>query len=153
MFIKLCVLILGGGGCAAGLLSLRQQRLDAVHEMIVLQDKMTALDRDLLTLRTRIASLVTPERVERMALALGPLRPLGVSLGERDLAAEPVERREGQTPRERAAAPRARAARGVNGEGASGERPPAGAGTRGVVGAGGAEAVASGTQRDEGLAR
>lgn len=89
MFAKLCVLILGGGACAAGLLSLRQQRLDAVHEMIVLQGRMTSLDRDLLTLRTRIASLVTPGRVERMALTLGPLRPLGVSIGERDVAAAP----------------------------------------------------------------
>ena len=108
MFAKLCVLILGGGACAAGLLSLRQQRLDAVHEMIVLQGRMTALDRDLLTLRTRIASLVTPGRVERMALSLGPLRPLGVSTGEQDVAAESP--RPGQRG---PAAPRARAQRGV----------------------------------------
>lgn len=78
MFAKLAVLILAVGVFACSLLALRQQRLDAVHELAVSQKRMAERDRDLFQLRTRIASRVMPDRVEALAAKIGPLEPIRV---------------------------------------------------------------------------
>ncbi len=78
MFAKVCVLILCVGVSASALLVLRQQRLVAVHRMAQVQRQIAQADRDLMTLRVRLAQAISVGRVERMAAALGPLRPIGV---------------------------------------------------------------------------
>lgn len=78
LLAKLCVLILCVGATACVLLTLRQQRLDAVHELAVLQRDMAQLDHDLFRFRARIMASVTPGQIEKMALALGDMRPIGV---------------------------------------------------------------------------
>lgn len=78
MFAKLVLLILAIGAVACGLLTLRQQRLDAVHEMALLHGRIAELDRDLLVVRVGIARAISPGKVEQLAAKLGPVQPLGV---------------------------------------------------------------------------
>lgn len=85
MFAKLTLFILALGAVACGLLTLRQQRLDAVHDMAVLHGRIAQLDRDLLVVRVQIARAISPGKVEQLAAKLGPVVPMGV-----DRPTEPV---------------------------------------------------------------
>lgn len=76
MFAKLAAVIVAVGATAGALLCLRQQRLQAVNELAMVQRRVAEHDRTLWHLRLEIAALTTPERTERMAQALGPLEPL-----------------------------------------------------------------------------
>ncbi|MCA3005551.1 MAG: hypothetical protein ACK51N_00685 [bacterium] len=78
MVAKICFVILAVGVVGATLLTLRQQRLDAVHQMAVMQRDMHKRDQQLLALRAQIKQLVLPEQIEPRALALGPMSPIGV---------------------------------------------------------------------------
>lgn len=78
VFWKVMMLILSIGACGCTLLSLRQQRLDAVHEMAATQRAIVKADRDLLSLRIKIAQAVSIGRVDQLATALGPMGPIGV---------------------------------------------------------------------------
>lgn len=61
MVLKLVVLILVLGGSGVGVLSMRQSRLNAAHETTESRLRVRALERETRSLRTRIASSVTPE--------------------------------------------------------------------------------------------
>lgn len=78
MLAKLCVLILSLGVTGGVLLHLRQARLQVVHELARVQLRMNDRDRDLFRIRTRIASRITPERIEQLAAQFGPMTPIGV---------------------------------------------------------------------------
>lgn len=82
MFAKLIVVILSIGVIACVLLTVRQQRMQAVHELANVQREVARLDRTLAHLRLEVAERITPERVAEMAKSLGgggvELRPIGV---------------------------------------------------------------------------
>ena len=73
MFLKIVVAILSIGLTAAGLLALRQLRLQAVHESAVVERRIAEHDRLLWKLRGDIALHITPEHVRAMANRMGPM--------------------------------------------------------------------------------
>ncbi len=72
MAAKIIALILALGVGAVLMLNLRQERLQVLHETAELQKRLAQHDRDFLSLRTRIASSVSPPLVQQMAAGLGP---------------------------------------------------------------------------------
>lgn len=73
MFAKLATVIVSMGVIACLLLAVRQQRIQAAHELGEVQQRVLASDRTLWHLRAEIAAKVTPERVEAAAKKYGPL--------------------------------------------------------------------------------
>lgn len=63
VFIKLVVLILVCGSSGVGLLSVRQSRLQAAHEMAEARHRSRLLDERAGEIRTHIAQACTPDRV------------------------------------------------------------------------------------------
>ena len=55
------------------LLTTRQQRLQSVHDLAVIQKRVAEHDRTLWTLRVAIASKLNPARIEHLASSLGDL--------------------------------------------------------------------------------
>lgn len=78
MRAKVTFLVIAIGMIGCSLLALRQQRLDTVHALAVAQRDMAKMDQDLYRVRIAIARTITPQSVVRYAVALGPLRPIGV---------------------------------------------------------------------------
>ena len=77
MFAKVAVVIVALGICACSLLALRQARLQAANELAEARLRVRAIDERVSLTRTAIASLVTPEQVERMTEWVDePLVPL-----------------------------------------------------------------------------
>ncbi|USN99607.1 MAG: hypothetical protein H6810_02790 [Phycisphaeraceae bacterium] len=76
MAAKLAVVILAFGLIAAGLLSTRQSRLQAAHEVTAARLRVRAHDERLLKLRAEIAELVTPESVRQMLEESGEIEHL-----------------------------------------------------------------------------
>ncbi|HYD00322.1 MAG TPA: hypothetical protein VEB22_03780 [Phycisphaerales bacterium] len=76
MFAKLCVLIISAGLLACTLLALRQQRIEAVHQMAKVNLRIMEADRGLARLRTEIAANLEPKRIEELASKLGTLRAI-----------------------------------------------------------------------------
>jgi cell division protein FtsL len=70
-FIVLCV-----GGCALGMLALRQAGLQAGHELAQTQLRIQKADEDLWKLRAEISTLASPGRIRELADKLGPLHGL-----------------------------------------------------------------------------
>lgn len=66
MFIKLVVLILVCGSSGVGLLSVRQSRLQAAHEMAEARHRIQRLDEQTGEVRMQIARACTPERVNEL---------------------------------------------------------------------------------------
>lgn len=66
MFLKLVVLILVFGSSGVGLLSVRQSRLQAVHEMAEARHRIRRLNEQAGEIRTLIVQSSTPDRVHRM---------------------------------------------------------------------------------------
>lgn len=64
MVWKFAALILIGAGAGASLLVVRQQRLQAVHEMTQAAERMIEMERTLWRLRTEIAARVTPQHLQ-----------------------------------------------------------------------------------------
>ncbi|MEM9167389.1 MAG: hypothetical protein AAGB48_10265 [Planctomycetota bacterium] len=60
---RAAALVLALGMVALGLLSLRQSRLQAMHELSAARLRQADQDDRLLELRSRITALVTPERI------------------------------------------------------------------------------------------
>lgn len=87
------VLAVGAGACA--LLALRQQRLQAAHELTQAQIRIREMDERLWLLRARIAQRVTPEHVHAMAASMGRLRPM---IDSPALSPEPTLARIEETP-------------------------------------------------------
>jgi hypothetical protein len=76
MTYKLAALIVGLGVIACVLLGIRQLRVQAAHEMADVQRRVSAHDRELWTLRTEIAKLTTPDKIETLAQKYGVLTPI-----------------------------------------------------------------------------
>ena len=77
MFLKVAATILALGLTAAGLLAMRQLRLQAVHESASIQRRVAEHDRQLWKLRGDIAAQLTPSRIKDMSNRLGPLVHIG----------------------------------------------------------------------------
>lgn len=75
---KVLLLIVSIGAAACVLLTLRQQRLDVVHDMAVIHKRMAQHDKALFEVRSRIAQSLSPVRIEQLASAMSPLKPIGV---------------------------------------------------------------------------
>lgn len=78
MFAKLCFLVLAMGASACVLLTVRQQRLDTVHDIAVIQKRIVEHDTAFAKLRADVAAQLLPQRIETLALRIGPLVPIGV---------------------------------------------------------------------------
>lgn len=76
MFAKLAVLIISMGAIACTLLALRQQRIEAVNQMAMINIRIMEADRGLAHLRTEIVSNLEPVKIEALASKLGTLRPI-----------------------------------------------------------------------------
>ncbi|MGE3108514.1 MAG: hypothetical protein AB7G11_05240 [Phycisphaerales bacterium] len=98
MFLKVAVTILSLGLTAAGLLAVRQLRLQAIHDSALIQRRIAEHDRLLWKLRGDIAVQLTPQRIKQMSDQLGPLvhiaEPPSASTGDMDIAGQPAP----QTP-------------------------------------------------------
>jgi hypothetical protein len=77
MFEKMAALVVSMGVIACVLLSLRQQRVQAAHELAEVQRRVLEHDRTLWRLRAELAAQLTPEKVERASKKFGPLLPNG----------------------------------------------------------------------------
>lgn len=76
MALKLAAVILSMGLVACILLAVRQQRVQAAHDLADVQRRVMEHDRTLWRLRAEIATRVTPERLEKLASKLGPNVPI-----------------------------------------------------------------------------
>lgn len=76
MFAKVVAVILSLGFCACVLLAARQARIQGAHDLAEARLRIIQRDQELWKLRARIAARVTPDRVQRLATALTPLRPI-----------------------------------------------------------------------------
>lgn len=76
MVAKILALILCVGTIACSLLAMRQSRLQAASEMAQAQLRIQRADERLWLMRSQVAAGVSPANVERLARALGPLKPI-----------------------------------------------------------------------------
>jgi Cu/Ag efflux pump CusA len=100
VFAKLIVVILTIGIVACMLLTVRQQRLQAVHDIANIQRRVAEKDRALAEFRVDLAVRLTPERIEAMTRGIGPFSSFqSVQSSDRDrtetLAVDPSETRRG----------------------------------------------------------
>lgn len=72
MHLKTCFLILALGATACGLLVVRQQRIQTVHELASVSRRIDELERTRWDLRIAIARATTPQRVETLAARFEP---------------------------------------------------------------------------------
>lgn len=77
MFAKLVVVILCLGAVAATLLALRQQRIQAMHELAESRLRLRAADERLWLLRAEIARRLAPEELEARIASAGGMVPAG----------------------------------------------------------------------------
>lgn len=75
MFAKLVVLILVFGASGVGVLSVRQSRLQAVHDMAESRHRIRQLQEQAGEIRTMIARSSTPQRVHQMLKDRGYYTP------------------------------------------------------------------------------
>lgn len=73
---KLIALVLIAAATAAGLLAVRQRRVDAAHDLARVQAAIAEHDQALWRLRLDIAARVRPEDVRELASRLGGLTPI-----------------------------------------------------------------------------
>lgn len=95
MFAKLCCVVVAVGAFGCALLAMRQGRLQAASELTQTQLRISNLDRGLWDLRAKIAERTTPTAIEKLAVGLGPLRPMIPDDG----SVEPMEAAEAGPPR------------------------------------------------------
>ena len=76
MAYTLAALIVGMGLIACVLLGVRQLRVQAAHEMADVQRRVSNHDRELWKIRTEIAKLTTPDKIETLARKYGILTPI-----------------------------------------------------------------------------
>jgi hypothetical protein len=76
VFAKLAAIILALGILGCTLLAMRQQRLQAAHELAEAQLRIRKSDEQLWLLRAQIARRLNPENIRDMASGAGPLRPV-----------------------------------------------------------------------------
>jgi len=71
MFAKLAFVVLGAGATAAGLLVLRQQRIETSHEMSRMHSQIMRHERVLWHLRSEVAGACGPEAVRERLREIG----------------------------------------------------------------------------------
>ena len=108
MLAKIAAIILTIGIVGCVLLTNRQLRLQAVHDLAVLQRRVAEHDRTLWHLRAEIAANVIPRNVEQLARSLGPLEHIpveprpgarpAVQVAATDAGATPILRRHQDNP-------------------------------------------------------
>lgn len=76
MLAKAVFVVIGIGAMSATLLALRQQRLQAAHELARTQIRVERQDEELWKVRARIATLVNPQNVAMMAGEMTELHAL-----------------------------------------------------------------------------
>ncbi len=76
MLAKLACLVLVAGATAASLLTVRQQRLEAAHEIERALRRAEALERDLARTRLLLARRLVPETIATRVETLGELEPI-----------------------------------------------------------------------------
>lgn len=76
MFSKVAALIVCLGLIACMMLAIRQQRVQAAHQLAKSQTSLAKLDQDVLRLRSQIAAKLTPDQIEQAGTKLGRLMPL-----------------------------------------------------------------------------
>lgn len=91
MFAKLVVLILVFGASGIGVLSVRQSRLQAVHEMAESRHRIRQLDEQAGEIRAMIARACTPQRVHKMLREGGYYTPASQAPAELQLAHRMIE--------------------------------------------------------------
>ncbi len=76
LVLKLSVLIAGIAVTAAALLAVRQQRILAAHDVIASHNRVASYDVALRQMRSDIANLLAPNRLQQLASTLGDMRPI-----------------------------------------------------------------------------
>lgn len=74
--LKLGVLTLGLAAIAAALLSIRQRRIAAAHEMVRAHQRVVQHDESLRRIRVQIAESLAPDRVQQLVATLGPMKAI-----------------------------------------------------------------------------
>ncbi len=82
MVAKLLAIVLTLALTAAGLLAIRQQRLQAVSEMAAAIERASTLERQTWKIRAEIASRVAPHALKNLIGPLGEVDPLCVGWRE-----------------------------------------------------------------------
>jgi hypothetical protein len=90
VFPKVVLLVIAVGAGACVLLAMRQSRLQVASELAQSQLRVCEADERLWLLRSQVASAVTPQSVERLARALGPMKPIRDGLPASALAGVPT---------------------------------------------------------------
>jgi len=76
MLAKLCIVIMAITLTAASMLTVRQQRLEAVYDMARSIERAAGHDRQLQEVRIEVARRVTPQSVQALATRMGPFEPI-----------------------------------------------------------------------------
>ena len=98
MFAKLVVLILVFGASGIGVLSVRQSRLQAVHEMAESRQRIRQLDEQAGEIRTMIMQSCTPQRVHSMIDGRDGFSPASSTPTQVELVQQVIESPPEQTP-------------------------------------------------------
>jgi hypothetical protein len=95
VFGRIVAMIVAMGLCAGTLLTVRQLRTQAAHELAQTRLRIMEQENDLRRLKTQIAARVSPESVKAMAGRLGSLKPIMLDhAGGAALSAVPAPARE-----------------------------------------------------------
>lgn len=78
MFAKIIALIVSFGVLGCATLAVRQQRIEAAHDLTRSQARLAELDRNAMRLRAQLAGRLTPADIQKRADALGALMPLSM---------------------------------------------------------------------------
>lgn len=92
MFAKFVVLILVFGASGIGVLSVRQSRLQAVHEMAESRHRTLQLNEQAGEIRTLIVRSSTPQRVHQLIKAHGEFVPASATPAQIEMAQQVIER-------------------------------------------------------------
>lgn len=91
MFAKLVVLILVFGASGIGVLSVRQSRLQSVHEMAESRHRIRRFDEQAGEIRSMIAKSCTPQRVHAMIDDRGSFKHASTTPAKIELAQRVIE--------------------------------------------------------------
>lgn len=91
MFAKLVVLILISGASGVGMLSVRQSRLQAVHEMAESRHRIRSLQEQGTEIRTMIVRSCTPQRVNELLKDRGYYTPASSAPAKLQMVQQVVE--------------------------------------------------------------
>jgi hypothetical protein len=78
VLLKLALVVVVVAATGAGLLTVRQQRLEAVHNMAKALDHAAMLEREVWRLRIEAARLTSPLHAQGLLVRLGETRPVVV---------------------------------------------------------------------------